>query len=80
MSKGKPRHNPNKKANQKGDWCDCCEEIEGHLHCVMGTPEHIVETVCKGNPHNCCKVVYRKWAGKSEKNGIPHVVNSFDTW
>lgn len=80
MSKNKPRHNPNKKANLKGKFCDCCEEINGHLHCEMGVPENIVRTVCRRNPHNCCKVVYRKWAGKSLKNDEPHVSNRFNNW
>lgn len=77
MGKGKPRHNPDKKQNKKGNWCDCCEEIYGHLNCEAGAPCHIVEEVCKGNPHNCCKVTYRKWAGKKITDGKPHPQSEF---
>ena len=77
MSKNRPRHNPTKKQNNYGSWCDCCEEIDGKLNCSAGAPQHIVETVCKGNRHNCCKVTYRKWAGKSEKQGKPHPESQF---
>jgi len=78
MGKGKPRHNPNKPANNWGGWCSACEEFneddpETHyFHCDIGVPSHIVETVCKCNPHNCCKVAYRQWAGKGDANGVPH--------
>lgn len=77
MSKGKPRHNPDKKQNKYGSTCSCCEEINGKLHCVAGAPDHVVEDVCKGNPHNCCKVTYRKWAGKSETDALPHPDSEF---
>ena len=77
MGKGKPRHNPNKKQNTYGSWCDRCEEIDSKLHCESRTPQHIVETVCKGNRHNCCKVTYRKWAGKRQEDAKPHPESQF---
>ena len=77
MSKGKPRHNPDKKQNNYGKFCSCCEEINGKLYCEVGAPQHVVETVCKGNPHNCCKVTYRKWAGKNPTKGLPHPESQF---
>ena len=77
MSKGRPRHNPDKKQNKKGYQCDCYEILSSGPTCNVGTPQHIVETVCKGNPHNCCKVTYRKWGGKSEKDEKPHPKSQF---
>lgn len=72
MGKGKPRHNPDKRQNQLGDWCQCCDELsDGSLVCELGIPSHLVTEVCKGNPHNCCKVAYRQWAGKSDKKEHP---------
>ena len=79
MSKGKPRWYPEKRANTIGPYCSNCDEIGGVLHCESGVPQHIVESVCKGNSHNCCKVTYRKWAGKLNSDGRPHVTNRFDT-
>lgn len=77
MGKGKPRHNPNKKQNLYGNLCDCCEVIGDHHHCMYGAPERIIETVCKGNRHNCCKVTYRKWAGKDIHKAYPHPESEF---
>lgn len=71
IGKGKPRHNPDKKQNQLGEWCQCCDIIDGKLVCEMLGPSHLVTEVCKGNPHNCCKVTYRQWAGKSDKKDHP---------
>lgn len=71
MSKGKPRHNPNKRANQRGGWCSHCEEVNGLLRCMYdGT---WATAICKGNPHNCMKVSLRKLAGLKEvqrDNGV----------
>lgn len=75
MSKGKPRHNPKKRQNKMGWWCDCCEEIDGRLVCELGVSSKIVEEICKGNPHNCCKVGYRQWAGKDDKKEKPGVIH-----
>ena len=33
MGKGKPRHNPNKRANQRGGWCSHCERHGDELWC-----------------------------------------------
>lgn len=33
MSKGKPRHNPDKKQNNYGSWCSACEDVNGKLYC-----------------------------------------------
>lgn len=77
MSKNKPRKYPDKPQNKKGYWCDYCEIINGKMNCEAGAPAHIVEEVCKGNPHNCCKVTYRKWAGKDQNKGLPHPQSQF---
>lgn len=65
MGRGKPRHNPDKKQNKYGNWCDACEEVNGKLYCeaMHGTN---ATKICKGNPHNCCKVKYHKEATKSD--------------
>lgn len=71
MGKGKPRHNPNKRANQRGGWCCWGEEINGLLVCTYeGTRG---AAICKGNPHNCMKVSLRKFASLSNAqrdNGV----------
>ena len=41
------------------------------MHCENNVPSHVVEKICKGNPHNCCKVLYKNWAGKDPKKGVP---------
>ena len=71
MGKGKPRHNPNKRANQRGGWCSHCEDYNGELWCnyegKRGT------AICKGNPHNCMKVSLRKIVALSNNqrnNGV----------
>lgn len=73
MGKGKPRHHPEKRANQKGWWCQGCEEIDGKLYCEGGYGD---TEICKGNPHNCIKTFYHAAASLSDKqkmNGeIPH--------
>lgn len=60
MGKGKPRHNPNKRANKRGGWCSHCEECSGVLRCMYEGTRAIA--ICKGNPHNCIKVDLRKFA------------------
>ena len=35
MSKGKPRHDPNKKQNQYGFWCGAAEEFNSGLNCEL---------------------------------------------
>ena len=66
MSKGKPRHNPDKKQNKYGGFCSyyevypngtaCCEVLYGDAK------------ICKGNPHNCVKCKYKKLAICDTKN------------
>lgn len=65
MGRGKPRNNPDKKQNKYGNWCNACEEVNGKLYCeaMQGTND---TKICKGNPHNCCKVKYHKEATKSD--------------
>ena len=66
MAKGKPRHNPNKPQNKYGDWCNACEEVNGELYCEVPSYGKKAAEICKGNPHNCCKVTYHKEAAKSD--------------
>ena len=63
MSKGNPRHFPNKPANKKGNWCQHCEDINGELYCMY----HGDTSKCKGNPHNCIKVAYKQFASLKER-------------
>lgn len=73
MGKGKPRHDPNKRANQRGGFCSHCEvnSTTGLMYCMYdGT---WATNICKGNPHNCMKVSLRKAAGLKEvqrDNGV----------
>ena len=56
MSKGKPRHNPDKPANKYGDRCPYYEEyITGKVGCECKS-FYGDELECKGNRHNCVKV------------------------
>lgn len=64
MSKGKPRHDPNKKQNQYGFWCSAAEEFNDSLNCELYGRK--AAAICKGNPHNCCKVLYHNEATKSD--------------
>lgn len=71
MGKGKPRHNPNKRANQRGGWCSHCERHGDELWCNYEGKSGAA--ICKGNPHNCIKVSLRKIAGLSNtqrNNGV----------
>ncbi len=71
MGKGRPRHDPNKRANQRGDWCSHYEELSSGPRCMYdGTWG---AAICKGNPHNCMKVGLRKAAALKEvqrDNGV----------
>ena len=73
MSKGKPRHNPDKPQNKIGCWCAYYEEHEG-INGVFSCCERGWDTTkCKGNPHNCVKVIYQTLASRSDvqkNNGI----------
>ena len=71
MGKGKPRHNPDKRANQRGGWCSHCERFNDGLSCNYDGRRGAA--ICKGNPHNCMKVSLRKIAGLSNaqrNNGV----------
>ena len=54
MSKGKPRHDPDKPQNKLGKFCSYYEGYNDTYWCEHGWDV----TKCKGNPHNCCKVKY----------------------
>lgn len=57
--KNKPRHNQEKYQNKLGSVCQFSEYDEiGNVRCELGNDINI----CKGNPHNCCKVKYKKAA------------------
>lgn len=65
MGKGKPRRDPDKRQNRRGDWCQWCEELPGGgLTCEGGRGD---ANVCKGNRHNCVKTAYRRAASMSDK-------------
>ena len=62
MSKGKPRHNPDKPANKYGDRCPYYEEYTtGKVGCECKS-FHGDSLECKGNRHNCVKVKYHQCA------------------
>lgn len=65
MGKGKPRWYPDKKQNKYGDWCSACEDVNDKLYCEAHQGTNATD-ICKGNPHNCCKVKYHKEATKSD--------------
>jgi hypothetical protein len=69
MSKCKPRHNPDKRQNRMGRWCSYCDEVNGQLFCEQGKDANI----CKGNPHNCVKVLYKIAASRSDKQKLNEV-------
>lgn len=58
MGKGKPRHNPHKRANYKGEICSNYEEFMGEFICCEG-PNFGRCDKCQGNPHNCIKQKYK---------------------
>ena len=60
MGKGKPRHNPEKEQNNRGGKC---QHYEGTwCHAPFNTDADVSK--CKGNPHNCIKVKYKRLAIK----------------
>lgn len=63
VGKNRPRHNPDKKQNRMGDFCQYYEKCaSGHSVCEG----HVGDAnVCKGNPHNCVKTLYRRAASRS---------------
>lgn len=63
MSKGKPRHNPDKPQNKVGSQCSYYEGYGRHHWCELARNV----TKCQGNPHNCCKVTYQILASRSDK-------------
>lgn len=65
MSKGKPRHDSNKPANQYGSRCPYYEEyINGTCGCEVHPEIAGDKLKCGGNRHNCVKVQYQKQAIK----------------
>ena len=60
MGKGKLRHNPDKEQNKRGGKC---EHYEG-TWCHLPFNEGFDVKICKGNPHNCVKIKYKKLAIK----------------
>ena len=68
MSKGKPRWYPNKPQNRYGKKCEYYEETDsGYGYCEALFTMKNPTVVCKGNPHNCCKVRYSEMARKNGK-------------
>lgn len=65
MSKNKPRHDPDKKQNKMGNFCQYYEEYsDANVACegLIGDAK-----VCQGNPHNCVKTFYKRAASRSNK-------------
>lgn len=56
IRKNKPRHNIYKRQNRMGNICGYT--FGEPLRCMYG--DNI--KICKGNPHNCIKVKYKKEA------------------
>ena len=68
MGKSKPRWYPNKKQNQYGNFCSYYEESNnGYGYCESLLTNGNPTVICKGNPHNCCKVKYHDMARKNGK-------------
>lgn len=66
MGKHMPRHNPDKKQNKMGNFCQYYEEyISRGCYCEGGS--FGAAKVCQGNPHNCIKTMYRRAASRSNK-------------
>lgn len=63
MSKGSPRHNPNKPQNDHLMYGEHCSYDDGGRWCEWGGQD---TNVCKGNPHNCVKLLYRNEARKNK--------------
>jgi hypothetical protein len=69
MSKGKPRHNPDKPQNNYGGICPYYEEYpNGSASCENSFIANV--NICKGNPHNCVKIKYHKLACRSDKQKL----------
>lgn len=64
MSKGKPRHNPDKPQNRLGSFCSYYEGIGKYCEALRDTTKR------DGNPHNCCKVSYQIAASRSDKRKL----------
>jgi O-succinylbenzoate synthase len=65
MKIGKPRHDPDKKQNKYGFWCQCAEEHDdGTITCEGNYGD---TSICKGNPHNCVKTKYHRLASRSDR-------------
>ena len=63
MSKGKPRHNPNKPANSMNPHCPYYEIIDNKGYCSgIHTGNVPTNPKCEGNVHNCVKVQYQQLA------------------
>jgi len=69
MSKGKPRYNPDKPQNRLGGNCSYYEESPSSSPCCENSFVADV-SICKGNPHNCIKIKYKKLACRSDKQKI----------
>lgn len=65
MSKGKPRHNPDKPANRRNPHCPYYEIIDNKGYCSgIFTGNVPTNPKCGGNVHNCVKVQYQQLATK----------------
>jgi hypothetical protein len=62
MSKGKPRHNPDKPANKRSKHCPEYETMGDNCWCVAHPEIDGKKLKCGGNRHNCVKVDYQKQA------------------
>lgn len=63
MGKNRTRHNPDKRQNRIGDFCQYYEEYASGYAVCEG---HVGDAkVCKGNPHNCIKTLYKRAASRS---------------
>lgn len=65
MRKNKSRWYPNKPQNNKPLICSYFEDHNGLLICEGR--ETNSSYICKGNPHNCIKTKYHKFASRSDK-------------
>jgi len=67
MGKGKPRHDPEKRANKYGRWCPYFETYyDGKVGCEASLEIHnkVEDMKCRGDRHSCVKVIYQKQAIK----------------
>ena len=64
MAKGKPRHNPEKWANNEPTHCPYFDVIGGVAQCNLLRCKN---PVCNGNRHDCVKVRYRIEASKRKE-------------